>query len=167
MSAMVVRKNIFDLQRNPGGSFRHEYEIRDAAGLRLIHDRATGLVWTRQRHPVRMSLEKIGEWIASLNRVGYGGIGDWRLPTVEEAAALLEKNPGDAKLFLNAVFGEDIQSIWTGDGFSESRSWTVDFRNGQIAYAKNKSRLPALMVSSSAGSLSSRVPDKKTPATEQ
>jgi hypothetical protein len=95
-----------------------------------------------------MTLKKTEDWIASLNTVEYGGISKWRLPTVEEAASLLEKNPQAEKVFLDAVFGEDIKSIWTGDSFTESRSWIIDFRNGLIDHAKSKSRLPALMVSS-------------------
>jgi TPR repeat protein len=153
ISEMLGSKNFFDAQRNPAGNFRHQYETRNVAGLRLIFDRATKLAWIRQPNLVRMNLEKINDWIGSLNRVAYGGISDWRLPTVEEAASLLEKNPDDEKIFLDAIFGEDIQSIWTGDSFTESKSWIIDFQNGLIDYAKNKSRLPALMVSSGASSL--------------
>jgi len=153
ISAMLGSKNIFDAQRNPSGNFRHQYEIRNVAGLRLIFDRATKLVWMRQQNLVKMNLEKINNWIASLNHVEYGGLSDWRLPTVEEAASLLEKNPHDEKIFLDAIFGEDIQSIWTGDSFTESKSWIIDFRNGLIDYAKNKNRLPVLMVSSNVNSL--------------
>ena len=163
---MLVAKNIFDAQRNPGGNFRHQYEIRNVAGLRVIFDRATKLVWMRQQNLVKMNLEKIKDWIGSLNRVEYGGISDWRLPTVEEAASLLEKNPDDEKIFLDAIFGEDIKSIWTGDSFTESKSWIIDFRNGLIDYAKNKNRLPALMVSSDSGSISDQVPIQETPTTE-
>lgn len=166
ISEMLAARNIFDAQRNPAGNFRHQYETRNVAGLRLIFDRATRLVWMRQQNLVKMNLEKTRDWIGTLNRVEYGGIGDWRLPTVEEAAALLQKNPGDEKTFLDAVFGEGIESIWTGDSFTESRSWTIDFQNGVIDQAKNKNRLPALMVSSSASSTSSQVPVHETPATE-
>jgi TPR repeat protein len=148
IAEMLEARNIFDARRNPGGNFKHQYEIRKVAGLPLIFDRATRLVWMRQQNLVKMNLEKITEWIASLNRVAYGGIGDWRLPTVEEAAALLEKNAADEKLFLDAVFGKDINSIWTGDSCTESTSWIIDFQNGLIDNAKNKNRLPALMVSS-------------------
>ncbi|MCJ7523825.1 MAG: DUF1566 domain-containing protein [Candidatus Aminicenantes bacterium] len=149
ISEMLGAKNLFDAERNPSGNFRHQYELRNVAGLSLIFDRATKLVWMRQQNLVRMTLKKTEDWIASLNTVEYGGISKWRLPTVEEAASLLEKNPQAEKVFLDAVFGEDIKSIWTGDSFTESRSWIIDFRNGLIDHAKSKSRLPALMVSSS------------------
>jgi len=148
ISEMLGAKNLFDAERNPTGNFRHQYEIRNVAGLRLIFDRATKLVWMRQQNLVKMNLKKAEDWIGSLNTVEYGGISTWRLPTVEEAASLLEKNPHDEKIFLDAIFGKDIKSIWTGDSFTESKSWIIDFRNGLIDYAKNKSRLPALMVSS-------------------
>ena len=143
---MLAAKNIFDAERNPGGNFQHRYEVKNAAGLSVIADRATDLVWARQQNPVRMNLKKSQEWIASLNKIEYGGVRNWRLPTVEEAAALLKKDGG--KLFLDAVFGKDILAIWTGDGFSDSESWIVDFQNGRADFAKNKSKLTILMVSS-------------------
>ena len=166
ISAMLDAKNIFDAERNPAGNFRHQYEIKNAAGLRLIFDRATKLVWTRQHNLVKMNLEKTKDWIESLNHAGYGGVSSWRLPTVEEAASLLAKNPDEDKIFLDAIFGEDIKSIWTGDSLTESRSWIVDFRKGSIDHAKSKTRLPALMVSSNASSISDPVPIQETPATE-
>ena len=145
---MLTVKNIFDVNRNPGGDFRHRYEIKDSAGLRLIVDRATNLAWTRQQNPVRMNLKKSLEWIASLNNAGYGGSRNWRLPTVEEAAALLKKKTNAEKTFLDAIFGDGLGAIWTGDSFTESESWIVDFQNGTIDPAKNKSRLATLMVRS-------------------
>ncbi len=148
IAKMLAAKNIYDAQRNPEGNFQHRYEIKDAAGLRLIIDRATNLAWTRQQNLVKMSHDKSIQWIASLNNVEYGGSKNWRLPTVEEAASLLKKNADDGKTFLDAIFGKDLKVIWTGDGFSGSESWVVDFQNGMTNHAKNKSRLVTLMVSS-------------------
>lgn len=148
ISEMLGAKNFFDAERNPTGNFRHQYELRSVAGLPLIFDRATKLVWMRQQNLVRMTLKKAEDWIGSLNTVEYGGISNWRLPTVEEAASLLEKDPQAEKVFLDTVFGKDIKSIWTGDSFTESKSWIIDFRNGWIDCAKSKNRLPVLMVSS-------------------
>ena len=146
--AMLAAKNIFDAERNPEGNYPHQYELKKVAGLRLIFDRATKLTWTRQQKTVKMNLKKSREWIASLNNIGYGGIKNWRLPTVEEAAALLKKSRPDEKIFLDAIFGEDINDIWTGDGCTDSDSWIVDFQNGKTDRAKIKSRLMILMVSS-------------------
>jgi TPR repeat protein len=148
VSKMLAAKSIFDANRNPGGNFPHRYEIKNAAGLSLISDRATNLVWTRQQNPVKMNLKKSREWIASLNKIEYGGIKNWRLPTIEEAAALIKKVADDENIFLDAIFEKDINAIWTGDGFNDSESWIVDFQSGQVDQAKNKSRLATLMVSS-------------------
>jgi TPR repeat protein len=148
LSEALSAKKLFDAQRNPGGNFQHQYEARNKGGLSLILDRATNLVWTRQQNLVRMNLSKTQNWIESLNRVQYGGIKGWRLPTVEEAASLLKKNAEGEKNFLDAVFGKDIKEIWTGDRFLESGSWVVDFQDGMVRSAKGKARLMSLMVSS-------------------
>ena len=125
---MLAAKNIFDAQRNPAGNFPHRYEIKDAGGLRLVIDRATNLAWTRQQNLVKMNRDKSSQWIASLNNVAFAGSKNWRLPTVEEAASLLRKDDGNS--FLDAIFGKDLKVIWTGDGFSDSESWVIDFQNG-------------------------------------
>jgi len=166
ITAMLMARNLFDAERNPGGDFRHQYETIDVAGLRLIHDRATGMVWTRQQNPVRMNLEKSRQWIESLNRVGYGNIRSWRLPTVEEAASLLQKDTNGKKNFLDDVFGKDVRAIWTGDRLGESASWIVDFQDGMIHKAKSRSRLMTLMVSSDPGPSGETSPDREKPATE-
>ncbi|MBN2346979.1 MAG: SEL1-like repeat protein [Candidatus Aminicenantes bacterium] len=166
ITAMLLAKNLFDAERNPGGDFRHQYELIDVGGLTLIHDRATGMVWTRQRNPVRMSLDKSRQWIESLNRVGYGNIRSWRLPTVEEAASLLQKDTNGRKYFLDDVFGKDVRAIWTGDRLKESESWIVDFQAGMIQRAKSRSRLMALMVSSDPGPSGETSPVREKPATE-
>lgn len=150
ISRMLAARNLFDAKQNPGGNFLHRYEFKNSAGLRLILDRATNLAWTRQQNPVRMNLKKSLDWIASLNNVEYGGRKNWRLPTIEEAAALLQKNPEGKNSFLDAIFGEGLGMIWTGDSFTGSASWVVDFQNGVIDQAKSKSKLAILMVSSSA-----------------
>ncbi len=36
ISRMLAAKNLFDAERNSGGNFQHQYEIRNSAGLRLI-----------------------------------------------------------------------------------------------------------------------------------
>lgn len=148
---LLASRNLFDAVRNPEGGCPHQYEPLDAAGLTLIADRATGLVWTRQQIPVKMNLEKALSWIESLNRIQYGGGRRWRLPTVEEAASLLEKNTG-TKAFLPGIFGEGLQVIWTGDRSAASDSWVVDFQGGTVKSARNKARLMTLMVSSDSDS---------------
>ncbi len=152
IAAMLTANHMYDAQRNPAGDFHHGYEAIDVAGLRVIVDRATDLVWTRQQIPVKMNLEKAVRWIESLNRVQYGGGRRWRLPTVEEAASLLQKG-FEAEAFLPAIFGEGLQVIWTGDSTAKGESWAVDFLSGTIKAVKNKARLMTLMVSSGSDSL--------------
>lgn len=151
VAAMLAAGKLFDAKRNPSGSFPHRFEPLSVDGLRLIVDGAARLVWTRQQNPVKMNLNKTTQWIDSLNRIEYGGIRTWRLPTVEEAASLLQMSAGAGKPFLPDVFAADITEIWTGDSRAGSESWIIDFQGGTVRSAKNKSRLMSLMVSCEPG----------------
>lgn len=145
---MLAARNLFDAARNPGGGVRRRYEAAAVSGVRLVFDSVNGLVWTRQQNPVRMNLERSQEWIASLNRIAYGGIRSWRLPTAEEAASLLRAPGGSGQGCLDEAFGTGLAEAWTGDAQAAAASWSIDFREGTLRGARNKARLMALMVSS-------------------
>lgn len=145
---MLAARNLFDAARNPGGGTRRRYEETAVAGVRLIVDADNGLVWTRQQNPVRMNRERSLEWIASLNRIAYGGRRSWRLPTAEEAASLLQAPGGAGQGFVDGTFGSGLAEAWTGDSQAAASSWSIDFREGTLRGARNKTRLMTLMVSS-------------------
>lgn len=145
---MLAARNLFDAARNPGGGARRRYEATTVSGVRLVVDPGNGLVWTRQQNPVRMNLERSKEWIASLNRIAFGGIRSWRLPTAEEAASLLRAPGGAGPGCLDEAFGAGLTEAWTGDAQAEAASWSIDFREGTLRGSRNKARLLALMVSS-------------------
>lgn len=145
---MLAARNLFDAERNPGGGVRRGYGATAVSGVRLVVDPVNGLVWTRQQNPVRMNLERSKEWIASLNRIAYGGIRSWRLPTAEEAASLLRAPGGAGQGCLDEAFGTGLAEAWTGDAQAEASSWSIDFREGTLRGSRNKARLMALMVSS-------------------
>lgn len=145
---MLVARNLFDAARNSGGGARRRYEAAAVLGVRLVVDSVNGLVWTRQQNPVRMNLERSKEWIASLNRIAYGGIRSWRLPTAEEAASLLRAPGGAGQGCLDEAFGTGLAEAWTGDSQAEAASWSIDLREGTLRVSRNKARLMALMVSS-------------------
>ncbi len=145
---MLAARGLFDALRNPGGGARHRCQATAVSGVRLVVDPDHGLVWARQPNPVRMNLERSKEWIASLNRIAYGGIRSWRLPTAEEAASLLRSPGGAGQGCLDEAFGTGLAEAWTGDTQAGAASWSIDFRAGTLSSARNKARLTALMVSS-------------------
>jgi TPR repeat protein len=145
---MLAARGLFDAARNPGGGASQRYQAAAVSGVRLVADLGNGLVWARQPNPVRMNLERTTAWIASLNRIAYGGIRSWRLPTAEEAASLLRSPASAGQGFLDEAFGTGLADAWTGDPQAQAASWSIDFRVGTLRSTRNKARLTALMVSS-------------------
>jgi hypothetical protein len=95
------------------GRFAHEFEPTTVAGVRVIADRATGLMWLGQPINIQNDKitrdEKLAVAIAAANAERLAGFTDWRAPTIEELASLLERqamvrDSGTQKL-IDAVFG--------------------------------------------------------------
>lgn len=72
-------------------------------------------------------------WLQELNRNGYAGFFDWRMPTVEEAASLLKKREINMDLFLDNSFSNLQNSIWTCDYNGIYDAWRANFKNGNIS----------------------------------
>ena len=70
-----------------------------------------------------------------MNRIGYAGYHDWRLPTLEEAMSLMESNKQNDKLYIDSIFDGKQDWIWTSD-IDETKStfWSISFSNGQVHY---------------------------------
>ena len=100
----------------------------------LVYDYSSGLTWQQSGSSKPMSFEEAKEWIATLNRDGYAGYNDWRLPTLEEAMSLMEPS-GQGILgyfpYIDLVFDEEQRNIWTSD-FEPSglRAWVASYYAG-------------------------------------
>jgi hypothetical protein len=73
---------------NPGGTgFDNDFEI---INNRVVYDKASRLMWQRGGSEKYLFVDQTQDYIDSLNRVGFAGYRDWRLPTLEEAMSLME-----------------------------------------------------------------------------
>ena len=79
-------------------TIKHDYVLKEIHNEKVVIDHATGLMWHQSGSTQGMNWEKAHRWIERLNTKGYAGHHDWRLPTVDEAASLLE--PEKAHFFL-------------------------------------------------------------------
>jgi uncharacterized protein YjbI with pentapeptide repeats len=97
---------------------------------------ATGLIWHRGGSDNPMYGDYVKEWIQKLNESGYAGYRDWRMPTLEEAASLLESSKNNEDLYIDPAFGKRASLIWTGDecvdGAGSEVAWTVNFYFGRV-----------------------------------
>ncbi len=138
---MLKRKNFFSKRddwnknySNPRGDFANEYEVRTIRGDKAVLDHATGLMWHQSGSEKYMKYDKAKQWVDELNRRGYAGYSDWRLPTLEEGASLIERSKMNGDLYIDQKFSSKQRWIWTGDMLSDSsgRVWVVYFLIGFV-----------------------------------
>ncbi len=118
-------------------TINHDYNLKAIKGDKVVVDNATGLMWHQNGSDDRMEWDKAKEWVRSLNGRGYAGYHDWKLPTLEEAASLLESNKRNDS-YIDPVFSKEQWWIWTGDMFEDEDedgsevAWYVLFGNGTV-----------------------------------
>jgi len=129
---MLKRRGFYDNTLNRAGHFANEYESRTIYGNQVVLDHATGLMWFQSGEG--MGIRYLERWIEELNWRGYAGCHDWRLPTVEEAASLLENKKSNGDLYIDAKFSVGLARIWTCDdvGDRPGHKWVVNFREGSV-----------------------------------
>ncbi len=123
----------YGLSPSMTGHFRHDYVLIDAGGIPLILDHATQLLWPQESLNRTVTWKGAFEYVEQLNRMGYAGYTDWRLPTIEELASLLEPQQEAHNLYLAAFFGSTPLWCWSADRTPEpDMAWYVSFNSGGI-----------------------------------
>jgi hypothetical protein len=108
-------------------TINHDYNLKTIRGDKVVVDSATGLMWHQGGSRKNMKWKKAKKWIKKLNKSGYAGYHDWRLPTVEEAVSLLESSEKKVGLYIAPVFSNKQEWIWTGDKKGSEAAWGVFF----------------------------------------
>lgn len=116
------------------GSIEHAFSTHTAQEAAVVIDHGTGLMWQRDGSNAEMDFEDAEAYLKSLNTKKMAGFSDWRLPTVEELASLIEPVGVNDNLFIDRQFSSLQSSCWTGDRKQNPILflWVVDFRQGGI-----------------------------------
>lgn len=130
--SMLKKHNFFDRYKNETGDFANEYELKVINGDKMVIDNATGLMWHQSGSSDNMKWNEAKDWVRQLNRRGYTGYYDWRLPTVEEGASLLESSKRNDDLYIDPVFDKELWAVWTGDRCGSHRAWVIYFGDGGL-----------------------------------
>ena len=115
-----------------GKGIQHLYEPKEISGDPVVIDNATGLMW-EQSGAEELNYPDAKDHIVEMNKKGYAGFKDWRLPTLEEAMSLVEPTKQDNGLHISTHFDSKQLWIWTAD-FSPSCAWDVDFEIGVCTF---------------------------------
>ena len=114
-------------------TINHRYNLKYISGDNVVIDNATGLMWHQNGSDKNMIYKKAKEWLKTQNEIGYAGYHDWRLPTVEEAVTLMESSKRNGALYIDPIFSNKQNQIWTGDTKNGSEvAWDVYFNYGLV-----------------------------------
>lgn len=114
------------------GDFRHEYEKQQLSDAKVIVDKSTGLMWQQSGAASTMTFDQAKEYVARLNAEPFGGFSDWRLPTIEELASLVEPVQKHADLYIDPVFDDTQRWIRSADKESTKLVWGIVFYEGKL-----------------------------------
>ncbi|MCK5220904.1 MAG: DUF1566 domain-containing protein, partial [Candidatus Aminicenantes bacterium] len=129
----LIKYNLFDSEHNPKGNFLNRYRTEVFNQQKVVIDGKTGLMWDYRGSFKSMSISSARKWIKELNKKKFAGFSNWRLPTIEEGASLLEKKKWYGDLHIFSVFSIVQKEIWTSDiKDSKNSNWIISFKKGRI-----------------------------------
>ena len=134
VKSIIKKWGFYDQFLNSKGEgFNNLFEARQIKGDKIVIDFACSLMWQQGGSTEAMKYENAKEWLEKLNKKGFAGFHDWRLPTLEEAMSLMESKKKSRNLHIDPAFDKRQQWIWTADRVAGVRlklAWVVDFAGG-------------------------------------
>jgi hypothetical protein len=115
------------------GAINHSYEKKSINGDEVVIDHTTGLMWHQSGSSNQMHWYKTQNWIDNLNNRGYADFIDWRLPSLDEVAALLEPDKKNT-LYIDDIFHDEQSGIWSGNRYGSEGAWSVLFRFAYVTW---------------------------------
>jgi hypothetical protein len=142
---MLARYDFYDEDLNWRGSFANDF-VDNGDGT--ITDRSTGLIWERSGSSRAKTERRAQKYVKGLNKNAFAGYSDWRLPTIEELASLVEREKING-VHIDPLFDSKQKSCWSSDKADDflggTRSipqiWIVNFAKGTITKAIMKSKV--------------------------
>ena len=137
VSQVQSMPNISIREKNDWGFYgystiNHSYGLKVINDDKVVIDHATGLMWHQNGSDNYMKRNAAKQWVRGLNSRWHGGYSDWRLPTVEEVASLLEPSEKDGGLYIDPIFSNKQEWIWSGDEYGSEGAWGVYFGSGLV-----------------------------------
>ena len=114
---------------NPDGRFHNSFKNNNNG---TVTDQVTGLMWEKSGSFTAMTWEEAKAYVRKLNLQNFSGYSDWRLPTLEELASLLESSWKNDGLFIETVFDKKQKSCWSADTHGLDKAWKANYHLGYI-----------------------------------
>ncbi len=131
---MVQKYSFYAKDKNEQGDFLNEFiDNRDGT----VTDRATELMWQKSGSASTLSWNQAKQYVQQLNEQGFGGYYNWRIPTIEELASLLEGKVNAKGQHIDSLFDSKQRECWSLDLSEQSdqssfKNLVLDFSKGTI-----------------------------------
>ncbi|MBA3014872.1 MAG: DUF1566 domain-containing protein [Proteobacteria bacterium] len=129
---IIKQYGFFDSKCNPEGRF--ETHLVDNGDGLTVTEAVTGIMWQRQGCDIT-SLRQVQNYIAEINKKGFAGFSDWRMPTLEEAMSLVQPELNDNEQFIHPCFSRLQPFIFVAGQRLPGGYWFVDYKQATFFWA--------------------------------
>jgi hypothetical protein len=112
---------------NPDGDFENQFQDNPDG---TVTDKATGLMWQKGGSKDTLTWIDAREYVDRVNKERFAGFADWRIPTTEELASLMESSWKNGDLFIDKVFDREQRYCWSADTRGRESAWKANFHQG-------------------------------------
>jgi len=106
-------------------------EFKDSGDGKVL-DRVSGRGWEKVGSRYPLTWEHAHAHVARLNRHGFAGRTDWRLPTVDELTTLFTGRTEPGEFCLESVFDPRKARLWSSDTKAFTAAWYADAEMGFV-----------------------------------
>ncbi len=128
--SMVGEKGLSLPGQKLKGYFKHNYEPKLINDDEVIIDHATGLTWQKSGFPSTISWQEANEYIDNINSYKFAGYSDWRIPTIEELASIVETEKNEDGLYINPLFDSTQRWCGSSDKSDDYYFWGITMYEG-------------------------------------
>lgn len=97
-----------------------------------VEDNGTGLVWEKYGSRYPLTWDRAQAHVDRLNKNGYAGRMDWRLPTIDELTTLFTGRTEPGEFCLEPVFDPLKSRLWSCDTKAFTAAWYADAELGFV-----------------------------------
>ena len=132
LAEFVKKWNFFEAEHNPKGGYGNHF-ADTGDGLTIV-DQKTNLMWQRAGLDIT-SVRTMVRNIEKLNKEGFAGYSDWRMPSIEEAMSIMDPLKNEKGTYLQPCFSKEQPFIFVAAKRKPGGYWFVDYKQGRAFWS--------------------------------
>jgi serine/threonine-protein kinase len=100
----------------------------------IVHDAVNKRSWQQSGSITPLDFQSARRYVDRLNRIRFGGLTGWRLPTINELLTLITGPPGIDRICTPSVFDPLQNNLWSSDRRAFTSAYYVSTDMGFVAW---------------------------------